>query len=269
MKNGFLKQVSMVILAGAVSLGSVAFAETDFNKNFKETDRALDRQRPLGEGTGITSTDYANIMIGVVNVTPIFGTFHENEVTRDLETRICAEMGVSELSSGGGSTGEHCCKVLWEMEGKTLHKHAGVNRKMGGFFGGRNKDKQSILMTKEQFEDYCCRMSDDKTKGEEKVFCKTVAQEKAGCVNGELKKNGQNMEAALSACELECDIKQYGTLKHNENGEYDKEEVDGMVKTCTMDNVDWAPSTTVPGAEAFIPAVPTNAGDILKGGEDE
>jgi hypothetical protein len=66
---------------------------------------------------------------------------------------------------------------------------------------------------------------------------------------------------------LSCDIKQYGALKHNEDGEYNKEEVDGMVKTCAMEDVDWAPSTTVPGPEAFIPAVPTNVGNIL-GGEN-
>ena len=261
-----LKKISVIAVGLALCISSVALAE-----NFmKKTDRALYQQRPAGQGMGKTSSDLANATIGIFNVEAVFGNFHANEPVRDLDTRICAEIGVSKLATKSGSTGKYCCEQLWETEGKILLGRDGVSKKMGGFFGGRDKDKKDTLKRKKQFMDYCCRMSDDKKKKEDKVFCKTVAEEKAGCVNGELKENGQDMEAALSACELECDIKKYGTLKHNEDGEYDENEVVDMVKACTMDNVEWAPSTTVPGAKAFMPAIPTDIGKILTGeGEDD
>ena len=267
MNNKLLKQLSVITIGIALCISSAAVAE-----NFmKKTDRALDRQSPRGEGTGVLSFDAANATLGIFNVEGVFEVFHANEPVRDLDTRLCAMMGVSELASGSGSTGKHCCEKLWETEGDTLHEYDGVGKKMRGFFAGRNENKKDKLKhrydtpedARNGFIDYCCRMSDEKFKDNDQIFCKTVAQEKAGCVNGELKKNNQNMEEALSACKLECDIKKYGNLKHNEDGKYDEKEVNDMVKACTMDNVEWAPSTTVPGAKAFLPAIPTDISKFL------
>ena len=262
MDNKLLKRSSIMALGLILCVSSAAMAENFINK----TDKALDikYEGALGEGMGVNSFDAANATLGIFNVEAVFEVFHANEPVRDLDTRLCAEMGVSALAKGGGSTGEYCCEVLWETEGNTLHKHAGVDKKMRGFFAGRDKDKIDTLRRRKQFMDYCCGFSEE-NGGKKRAFCETVAQEKAGCVNGELNKNDQDMEAALSACELECDIKKYGTLKHNEDGKYDEKEVNKMVKTCTMDNVEWAPSTTVPGAKEFLPAVPTDISKFLTG----
>ena len=66
----------------------------------------------------------------------------------------------------------------------------------------------------------------------------------------------------MSACDMVCDAKFYGQMKHNEGEEYSDEEIDNLMRKCTMEDVDWAPSTTVPSAEEFAPVIPMSINDI-------
>lgn len=254
MTNKFLKQASLVIMAMTLSVGVSAWAGTHYD----EVGQAVRRQKADGYGTGFPTVDLGNIVVGLVDVESVFGNFHHTEIVRDMDTRACGEIGVKALAKGGGSTGNYCCYTLWETEGHGLRAGRYIKKTMGGNLGGWDEHRKNKLKTREQFMEYCCKLSDDKKEGDEKVFCTTVAQEKAGCVKGELSKNGQDLESAMSACEVTCDPKYYGTLKHNEGEEYSDEQVDNLMKTCTMAEVDWAPSTSVPGASEFAPTVPSN-----------
>ena len=261
----FLKQVMVLGLIAGIGCPMSALSETFFN----ETGSAIAKQGAAGHGSGTPTQDLANITAGVLNVEAVFGVFHENEVVRDMDTRACAIMGVSDIG-GGESTGKHCCKKLWEAMGTfpLMTYESGrrkVTRHMGGKLGGRNKDKDNRLKKYEQFMDYCCEMSDDKTKGDDQIFCQTRSSEKKGCVKDEMN-NGSTMEAALSACDINCEMKNYGTFKHNEDGKYDEKELDAILRVCTDDDATWSPSTTVPGSAEFVPTVPDNMKKILTQG---
>jgi len=258
MINGFLKRVSLAVMAIALTMALPTRAENYFD----EVGDAVKKQRVQGEGTGTPTRDIANILTGVINVEAVFGTFHANEVVRDMDTRACGEIGVKHLAKGGAPTGLYCCEMLWETEGKDLMSSPGIKKTMGGALGGWDDHKRSKLKSRRQFMDYCCRLADDKNKKEEKIFCQTVAMEKAGCVKGKLK-HGADLEEAMSACEVSCDPKYYGTLKHNEDGKYKDEEVDKLMRQCTEADVEWAPSTTVPGPEEFMPVVPESVRNSL------
>lgn len=258
MTNRFLKSIGLAVIGMVASMTSGAWADTYFD----EAGTALYRQEPEGRGSGEETLDLANIINGVLNVEAVFAVFHENEALRDLDTLSCGEIGVKDLSKGGGSTGEYCCRLLWEIEGRDLMASPGIKKSMGGALGGWDEHKRSRLRSKEQFYDYCCKLSDDENKPEEKyVFCQTRAQEKAGCVRGELN-NGSDLDGAMSACEVGCDPKFYGTMKHNEDEKYSDEEIDNLVRKCSMEDVEWAPTTTVPGAEEFAPVVPASIRDF-------
>ena len=251
MMSKFLKQILMMGIV--ISIGSSASALETY---FDETGEAILKQIPGGIGTGLPTIDHHNILAGVLNVEAVFGVFHENEVVRDMDTRFCAEMGVSKLAKGGRSTGEYCCDTLWITNGPFI-EYKGVTNHMGGKLGGRDKKKRNKLKKKHQFLKYCCEMVDDKTKGEKMAFCTTKASEKEGCVKDQIK-SGSEMSAALSACDMECKMETYGTFKHNEDGKYDEKELDKILRMCSEDDSGWAPSTTVPGAEEFVPSVPDN-----------
>jgi len=251
-----------MMMVAAVSVTTSVQAKN----NYREVDMAIDLQddygeEPHGKGTGEDTLDLANILTGVINVEAVFEVFHVNEDVRDLDTRTCGEIGVKELSKGGGSTGKHCCEEFWETEGEDLMNGPLISRKMRGNLGGWDEYNLNTLFVRKQFIDYCCRLSDDKARGDKKVFCKTVADEKTGCVKGKLK-GGSDLEGAMSACDMYCDAKLYGEMKHSENGEYDDKEIDNLMRKCTMEDVDWAPSETVPSAEEFAPVIPTSIIDL-------
>ena len=256
MMRKFLKQTLILSLIAGISFPVVAEEILGYETYFNETGEAIWKQRAGGHGTGIPTLDLANITNGVINVEAVFGVFHENEVVRDMDTRFCAEMGVDKLAKGGRSTGEYCCDTLWEIEGPFV-EYKGVKNHMGGKLGGRDKKKRNKLKRRDQFFKYCCRMSDDKSKGDEMVFCTTKASEKEGCVKDQIK-SGVEMSAALSACDMDCKMENYGTFKHNKDGKYDEKELDAILRMCSEDDSGWAPSTTVPGSEEFVPSVPDN-----------
>ena len=260
----FLKQVMILGLIAGIGLPVMAEEILGVQTYFGETGRAFARQPSAGHGTGIPTWDEANVEAGILNVEAVFGVFHENEIVRDMDTRACAMIGVSDIGAGE-STGKYCCKKLWEARGQfpLVERYArGVTRDMGGKLGGRDKRKKNRLKEYQDFMAYCCEMADDKSKGDIEIFCKTDASEKEGCVKGEVK-SGSTLQAALSACDINCDAKNYGMFKHNEDGKYDEKELDAILRVCTEANTTWSPSTAVPGADDFVPTVPDNVKKIL------
>ena len=214
MISKFLKKMTVLALAVMILVGTGAKAsildEYDYYKkvakkeskayikqaakkrssggHFTELKKAVIKyKRPaLRTVSGLPTSDIANIAVGLFTVEAVLSVFHHNEVVRDMDTRACGIMGSSEVSDGSDSTGKYCCEKLWETEGKKLLSSGKIEKKMGGTLGGWDEYKRARLKNRKDFMEYCCQLSDDKKRGDDKVFCKTSGDEKTGCVMGEL-----------------------------------------------------------------------------------
>ena len=235
----------------------------------------LERQINGNNGTvsGIPTVDFGNVAIGMYNVDSVIETFHYDEDIRDMDTRICAEMGVSGLS-GDASTGEFCC-LLWEesgdstgfgalkgaLSGAVTNGSSGLaTGALGGAIGAWDSNRLAAKRGRAGY-DYCCRLSDDKKRGDEYVLCQAKSEEKAECLNGKLK-GGSTAESAWKACNIECGEVDSGYLSYNEDGKYDEKEVDKLMKECYKEENKWSPSTTVPTSSELAPVIP----DVAKEG---
>ena len=230
----------------------------------------------IGQGKmDVPTLDVGNIAIGIYNVDSVIETYHYDEDIRDFDTRVCAEMGVSGLSGGNVSTGEFCC-LLWEESGDSigwgslkgaLASELGGGSAIAGAAGGAIGawDGQRLAEKRRRSGyDYCCRLSDDPNEKEEYVLCKAESAQKAECLNGELK-GGSSAEDAWKKCDIECEGKSFGDLSYNEDGKYDSEKVDKLMKECYKEENKWSPSTTVPTSSELAPVIPEVAKEGVTG----
>ena len=224
------------------------------------------RANTIPEDIAVPTLDVGNIAVGMYNVDSVIETYHYDEDIRDYDTRICAEMGVSGLSGGNVSTGEFCC-LLWEesgdsvgwgsLKGALASEMGGGSALAGGIGGGIGAWDGQRLAEKRKREgyDYCCSLSDDKKRGDHHVLCQAESAQKAECLNGELK-GGSSAEDAWKKCDIECEGKSFGDLSYNEDGKYDPDKVDKLMKECYKEENKWSPSTTVPTSSELAPVIP-------------
>ena len=183
------------------------------------------------EGTGVPTIDWGNLTAGIYNLESVYGSYHQNEGVRDMDTRACAAMGVGGLGKGQ-ATGDYCCDLwvntLFGSEGSNTRNSAGNSRKAA--------------------KQYCCKLS--------KGMCESVSAKKSECLKNNLK-SGSSAENAWKACEIECGKKNYGELVYNKDEKYSESQIDDLMKECYEEESKWSPSPTVLTASEMAPVVPT------------
>ncbi|MBQ7413632.1 MAG: hypothetical protein IJV07_05125 [Alphaproteobacteria bacterium] len=198
------------------------------------------------EGTGVPTIDWGNLTAGIYNLESVYGSYHQNEGVRDMDTRACAAMGVGGLGKGQ-ATGDYCCD-LWV---NTLFGSEGSNTSNNGLktnIVAESGSGSGAGSSREAAKQYCCKLS--------KGMCEPVSAQKSECLKNNLK-NGGSAEGAWKACEIECGKKNYGELVHNKDGKYNESQIDDLMKECYEEESKWSPSPTVLTASEMAPVVPS------------
>jgi len=225
-------------------------------------DQQADKTPP--NGGGVPTKDYANIVTGMFNLDSVYQSYHANEGVRDEDSRACAIMGVSGMEKGV-SSGKMCCEKWAQLQNSKSPSTKDYND------GKDSVDRNTIGYSTpldsvegksvSELVKMCCSLSPD--------MCKTKAQEKAECLNGQMK-NGSSMADGWKACEIECS-KEYSELVYNENEEYNPDQIDTLKKIDDMMNAcylgGWEPSTTVLTSSELSPVVPDVAKKYVKTGK--
>ena len=209
-------------------------------------------------GPGVPTEDFANITTGMFNLDSVYQSYHANEGVRDEDTRACAAMGVSGMKKGS-SSGLECCKKWAVLQNSKSPNTKEYNEKKESI----DRNNVGVSTTLDSVEgksvdkliEMCCSLSPD--------MCKTKAQEKAECLDGQMK-NGASKGDAWKTCDIECN-KKYGELVYNEDQKYDEDRIDELVKEmneCYKD--EWSPSTTVLTASELAPVVPSTLEETVQ-----